>query len=68
MKKHGEELTKDTGKWIDHSVWHGKAHTWDKIKWLIGEVDDSMPLSIVMYAELYVNCSGRKPLEADHSS
>ncbi|KAK7678069.1 hypothetical protein QCA50_019010 [Cerrena zonata] len=37
MKKHGDELAKDTGKWIDHSVWHGKAHTWDKIKWLIAE-------------------------------
>ena len=38
MKKHGDELKKDTGKWIDSSVWHGKAHTWDKIKWLIKEV------------------------------
>lgn len=38
MKKYGEEIENDTGKWIDSSVWHGKAHTWDKIKWLIGEV------------------------------
>lgn len=38
MKKHGDELKKDTGKWIDSSVWHGKAHTWEKIKWLIKEV------------------------------
>lgn len=38
MQKYGEELKKDSGKWIDHSVWHGKAHTWDKIRWLIAEV------------------------------
>ena len=38
MKKHGKELEQDSGKWIDSSVWHGKAHTWEKIKWLIGEV------------------------------
>ncbi|CAL1709937.1 unnamed protein product [Somion occarium] len=37
MKKHSRELAEDTGKWIDSCVWHGKAHTWDKIKWLIGE-------------------------------
>ncbi|KAJ7597702.1 FMN-dependent dehydrogenase [Mycena floridula] len=35
MRKHGAELEKDSGKWIDSSVWHGKAHTWDKIPWLI---------------------------------
>ena len=38
MRKHGEELKKDPGKWIDHSVWHGKPHTWEKVRWLIGEV------------------------------
>lgn len=38
MKKHAMELEQDSGKWIDSSVWHGKAHTWEKIKWLIGEV------------------------------
>ncbi len=38
MKKHGDELKKDSGKWIDSSVWHGKAHTWEKIPWLIKEV------------------------------
>ena len=37
MEKYGDELSKDTGKWIDHSVWHGKAHTWEKVRWLIGE-------------------------------
>ena len=37
MARHGDELAKDKGKWIDSSVWHGKAHTWDKIKWLAGE-------------------------------
>ena len=25
MKKYGKELEKDSGKWIDSSVWHGKA-------------------------------------------
>ncbi|KAI0791536.1 L-lactate dehydrogenase [Irpex lacteus] len=35
IKKYGKEFEKDSGKWIDSSVWHGKAHTWDKIKWLI---------------------------------
>ena len=38
MQKHAKELEKDSGKWIDSSVWHGKAHTWDKIKWLIEQV------------------------------
>lgn len=41
MRKHGEELKKDSGEWIDHSVWHGKPHTWEKIRWLIGEVSPS---------------------------
>ncbi|KAI0051037.1 FMN-dependent alpha-hydroxy acid dehydrogenase [Auriscalpium vulgare] len=38
MGKHKEELAKDSGKWIDSSVWHGKAHTWEKMPWLIKEV------------------------------
>lgn len=38
MKKYGEELKKDSGKWIDSSVWHGKAHTWEKIDWLVKQV------------------------------
>jgi hypothetical protein len=37
MRKHAEELEDDPGKWIDSSVWHGKAHTWSKIPWLIKE-------------------------------
>ncbi|KAL6309408.1 L-lactate dehydrogenase [Sparassis latifolia] len=37
MRKHAEDLERDSGKWIDHSVWHGKAHGWDKVRWLIGE-------------------------------
>ncbi|KAJ3781215.1 FMN-dependent dehydrogenase [Lentinula aff. detonsa] len=37
MRKYGEELKQDSGKWIDSSVWHGKAHTWKKIPWLIKE-------------------------------
>ena len=42
QRKYGKELEKDSGKWIDSSVWHGKAHTWEKIKWLIGEVRTSV--------------------------
>ncbi|KAJ6452249.1 FMN-dependent alpha-hydroxy acid dehydrogenase [Mycena sanguinolenta] len=37
MGKHAAELEDDPGKWIDSSVWHGKAHTWEKIPWLIKE-------------------------------
>ncbi|EPQ51845.1 L-lactate dehydrogenase [Gloeophyllum trabeum ATCC 11539] len=35
MKKYGKDLETDSGKWIDSSVWHGKAHTWKKMPWLI---------------------------------
>ena len=45
MEKHAAELKKDTGKWIDSSVWHGKAHTWEKIKWLNKEVRLTLCLS-----------------------
>lgn len=38
MKKYGKELEQDSGKWIDSSVWHGKAHTWEKVEWLIEQV------------------------------
>jgi NAD(P)H-dependent flavin oxidoreductase YrpB (nitropropane dioxygenase family) len=38
MRKYGNDQHKDTGKWIDSSVWHGKAHTWEKIPWLVKEV------------------------------
>lgn len=37
MRKYGKEMQTDPGKWIDSSVWHGKAHTWNKIPWLIKE-------------------------------
>ncbi|TFK43444.1 FMN-dependent dehydrogenase [Crucibulum laeve] len=37
MRKYGKDLENDSGKWIDSSVWHGKAHTWKKIPWLIKE-------------------------------
>ena len=40
MSKHKRDLEKDSGKWIDSSVWHGKAHTWEKIPWLIKEVNE----------------------------
>ncbi|EIN14598.1 FMN-dependent alpha-hydroxy acid dehydrogenase [Punctularia strigosozonata HHB-11173 SS5] len=36
-RKYGREQEQDTGKWIDSMVWHGKAHTWEKIPWLIKE-------------------------------
>ena len=45
-KKYGEEFKNDSGKWIDSSVWHGKAHTWEKVRWLIGEwkkISDGRP-------------------------
>lgn len=35
MKLHGDELKEDPGRWIDSAVWHGKAHTWEKMPWLI---------------------------------
>jgi hypothetical protein len=38
MRKYGDAQKNDTGKWIDSSVWHGKAHTWAKLPWLIKEV------------------------------
>ncbi|OCH94634.1 L-lactate dehydrogenase [Obba rivulosa] len=37
MRKYGKDLERDQGKWIDYSVWHGKAHTWDKVRWAIQE-------------------------------
>lgn len=35
MRKYGDAQKNDTGKWIDSSVWHGKAHSWNKIPWLM---------------------------------
>ncbi|OSD04652.1 L-lactate dehydrogenase [Trametes coccinea BRFM310] len=37
MAKHKQDIEKDSGKWIDSSVWHGKAHTWEKVKWVVNE-------------------------------
>ncbi|KAF9569290.1 FMN-dependent alpha-hydroxy acid dehydrogenase [Agrocybe pediades] len=37
MRKYGDALKEDSGKWIDSSVWHGKAHTWEKIPWVMKE-------------------------------
>lgn len=34
MRKYGSELSRDKGTWIDKCVWHGKAHTWDRVKWV----------------------------------
>lgn len=35
MRKYGKDLEKDPSVWIDKHVWHGKAHDWKKIPWLI---------------------------------
>ncbi|GJJ14650.1 hypothetical protein Clacol_008916 [Clathrus columnatus] len=37
MKKYGDEQNRDSGKWIDSCVWHGKAHTWEKARWVMNE-------------------------------
>ena len=37
MTKNGADLTNDKGRWIDSSVWHGKPHTWEKVRWLISQ-------------------------------
>lgn len=42
MRKYGEELKQDPGKWIDSCVWHGKAHSWEKIPWVMKEVHPGM--------------------------
>jgi hypothetical protein len=48
IKKFGSELKKDSGKWIDSSVWHGKAHTWERIPWLIQQVRSPPPLVLCL--------------------
>jgi isopentenyl diphosphate isomerase/L-lactate dehydrogenase-like FMN-dependent dehydrogenase len=50
MRKHGAAQAQDTGKWIDSSVWHGKAHTWAKLPWVIKEV---------CFSRLYRHCPER---------
>lgn len=38
MKKYGEAaLQNDSGSWIDKHVWHGKAHTWEKVRWMVAQ-------------------------------
>jgi hypothetical protein len=37
MRKYTDAQAADSGKWIDSNVWHGKAHTWAKIPWLIAQ-------------------------------
>lgn len=34
VKKHGDCKT-DSTKWVDHHVYHGKAHIWEKVRWLV---------------------------------
>ena len=50
MQKYGKELEKDSGKWIDSSVWHGKAHTWEEIKWLIEQVRSPLHTTAKVYS------------------
>lgn len=41
LKEAGLDPKKDPhlagAKWIDENVWHGKAHTWEKVKWVMGK-------------------------------
>ena len=46
MRKYGDELEKDSGKWIDSCVWHGKAHTWEKVECLVKKVVECSPFSL----------------------
>ena len=46
MRKYGDELEKDSGKWIDSCVWHGKAHTWEKVECLVKKVIEFSPFSL----------------------
>lgn len=33
-----EKDKKEVGaKWIDENIWHGKAHSWEKLPWVMGE-------------------------------
>lgn len=48
MRKYGDELKNDSGKWIDSSVWHGKAHTWEKMPWLIKQVGNLRRLDCII--------------------
>ena len=68
MQKYGEELKKDSGKWIDHSVWHGKAHTWDKIRWLIAEVRAVLATSATHEVDADLLGSGRRYRAGGRSS
>ncbi|KAF8897622.1 FMN-dependent alpha-hydroxy acid dehydrogenase [Infundibulicybe gibba] len=61
MRKHGEELTSDSGKWVDSSVWHGKAHTWEKIPWLIKQwkrISGGRPFAEDAIRAFEVGCEG----------
>ena len=69
MRKYGEEaLQKDTGKWIDSCVWHGKAHTWDKIRWLIAEVRAVLATSATHEVDADLLGSGRRYRAGGRSS
>ncbi|KAK8180561.1 FMN-dependent dehydrogenase [Phyllosticta capitalensis] len=36
-------------KWIDENVWHGRAHTWEKVRWVMGlwrEISGGKPFAV----------------------
>lgn len=35
VKKHGDSFRADATKWVDNHVYHGKAHIWEKVRWLV---------------------------------
>ncbi|KAG8903627.1 hypothetical protein FRB99_002932 [Tulasnella sp. 403] len=35
LKKFAEEFKHDVTKWVDRHVYHGRAHVWEKLRWLI---------------------------------
>lgn len=33
-----KQNSKEAGaKWIDENIWHGRAHTWEKVKWTMAQ-------------------------------
>ena len=41
VREAGLDLEKDKkevgAKWIDENIWHGRAHSWEKLPWLMAE-------------------------------
>ena len=67
MRLHGDEFKQDSGKWIDSCVWHGKAHTWEKVRWVIGEVR-SVLFSLIVYSTFFVISGNASPADVRSSS